>query len=202
MKLLFATTNPHKLEEIRALLGSLPAALTSLDDLSAPIPEPDENGTTLADNARIKAVAYAKASGLLCLADDSGLEVDALGGAPGVHSARYAGVDGPRSVRDQKNRERLLSELQKLGDVPRAARLVCTLCLANPEGQILFEGCGTCEAEIIDEPRGSYGFGYDVLLYLTDIGKTAAELPPQDWNQRSHRAAAARQFATWFVSHK
>lgn len=200
MKLLFATTNPHKFEEIRTLLSSLPVDLVGLDDLKGPIQEPEENGSTLIDNARIKALAYARVSGLLCLADDSGLEVDALGGAPGVHSARYCGSAGPRGERDRKNRERLLAELQKLGNVQRSARLVCTLCLAQPDGQIVFEGRGVCEAEIIDEPRGSYGFGYDALLYLKDVGKTAAELPTEEWNRRSHRAAAAKQFALWLAS--
>ena len=199
MKVLFATTNPHKFDEIQALLASLPMKLVGLKDLGLQIPEPDETGATLADNARIKAIAYAKASGMHCLADDSGLEVDALGGAPGVRSARYAEFDGPRGERDQKNRERLLFELQRLDDAPRTARLVCTLCLADPEGRILFEGRGASEAEIIDQPRGEYGFGYDALLYLKDLGKTAAELSPEEWNQRSHRAAAARQFAQWFT---
>lgn len=200
MKVLFATTNPHKFDEIQTLLASLPMELIGLQDLTVHIPEPVENGATLADNARIKAITYAKASGLRCLADDSGLEVDALGGAPGVRSARYADFDGPRGERDQKNRERLLTELRKLGDVSRTARLVCTLCLADARGHILFEGRGISEAEIIDEPRGKYGFGYDALLYLRDRGKTAAELPPDEWNQRSHRAAAARQFAHWFTA--
>ncbi len=198
MKLLFATTNPHKFEEMATLLAPLGLELLSLADLDEAIPEPVEDGETLEENARIKARTYAQASGLTCLADDSGLEVDALGGAPGIHSARYAAFYGPREQRSQKNREKLLAELAKLGEVPRSARLVCTLCLAGPDGTISFEARGTAEAEIIDTPRGEYGFGYDVLLYLPDIGKTAGELAPEEWNQRSHRAEAARSFIEWF----
>jgi XTP/dITP diphosphohydrolase len=197
MKLLFATTNPHKFEELRTLLGALPLDLVSLNDLGFAIPEPDESGGTLEQNARIKAVAYARASGMACLADDSGLEVESLGGAPGVRSARYAGFEGPRAERDEKNRQHLLSELRKVGAAPRTARLVCTLCLAHADGAIAFEARGTCEAEIIDELRGEHGFGYDVLLYLRRFGKTAAELPPEEWNRISHRAEAAAQLAKW-----
>lgn len=198
MKLLFATTNPHKFEEIQALLTALPIELLGLSDLEVEIPEPQEDGATLAENARIKALVYAAASGLPCLADDSGLEADALGGAPGVRSARYAEFDGPRAVRDEKNRQRLLAELRKLGDARRSARLVCTLCLATSSGEIVFETRGIREADIIDEPRGSHGFGYDVLLYLPDVGKTAAELLPSEWNRISHRAMAAKHFCEWF----
>lgn len=198
MKLLFATTNPHKFEEIRTLLSPLELSLVSLADLDGEFAEPEENGETLLENARIKARVYARASGLPCLADDSGLEVDALGGAPGVHSARYSGEPGPRQIRDQKNRDKLLSELSRLENADRSARLVCTLCLAEPDGAILFEGSGSCEATIIDEAKGEHGFGYDVLLYLDDVGKTAAELSPEEWNQRSHRAHAAQTFIEWF----
>lgn len=201
MKLLFATTNPHKFREIQALFTALPIELVSLNELGIAIPEPEESGATLEQNARIKAVAYARASGIACLADDSGLEVDSLGGAPGVRSARYAEFDGPRAERDEKNRQRLLSELRNLGTAPRTARLVCSLCFARSDGVVAFEARGTCEAEIIDEPRGEHGFGYDVLLYLRRFGKTAAELPPEEWNRVSHRAEAAKQFVTWLNVH-
>ncbi len=200
MKLLFATTNPHKFEEIQALLGFLPVQLVGLNDVPVPIDEPEESGETLEDNARIKAIAYARACGLHCLADDSGLQVDALGGAPGVRSARYSGFSGPREERDRKNREKLIEELRKVGDAPRGAQLACTLCLAAPDGRILFETRGVCEAEIVDEPRGPHGFGYDVHLYLPGLQKTAAEIPPQEWNLISHRGEAARAFAAWFKS--
>ncbi len=198
MKLLFATTNSHKFEEIQALLGLLPVQLVGLSDVPGTLDEPEESGETLEENARIKAVAYARACGLLCLADDSGLEVEALGGDPGVRSARYSGLSGPREARDQKNREKLLDELQRQGDPSRRAQLVCTLCLAAPDGRILFETRGACEAEIVDEPRGPHGFGYDVLLYLPRFQKTAAEIPPHEWNLISHRGKAARAFSDWF----
>lgn len=202
MKLLFATTNPHKFEEIRAMLGSLSLKLLGLSDLSQQISEPEETGGTLEENARIKAIAYARASGLLCLADDSGLEVEALGGAPGVYSARYSGVSGAREVRDAENRRKLITELAKLGDVSRRAELVCTLCLAGPDGGVLFEGRGACEAEIIDEPRGPRGFGYDVHLYLPDLNKTVAEISLDEWSPRSHRGQAVRGLVKWFEANE
>ncbi len=199
MKLLFATTNPHKFEEIQALLSPLEVTLLSLADVKVDIPEPEEDGTTLVENARIKACAYARASGVACLSDDSGLEVDALSGAPGVRSARYAGAPGSRELRDRKNREKLVAELAALGNVGRSARLVCTLCLADPDGRILFESQGAVEAEVLDAPRGEHGFGYDSLLLLRDVDKTAAELLPEEWNRISHRAKAAQEFIVWFI---
>lgn len=197
MPLVFASSNPHKLEEIRAILGPLGTRVTGLAELERAVPEPIENARTFEGNARLKAIAYARALGATCLADDSGLEVDALGGAPGVHSARYAGSGGTRDERDRKNREKLVAELRKLGAVKRDARLVCTLCLAEPSGEILFEARGTLDGRILDEPRGGNGFGYDSLLFLPDAGKTAAELTPAELNARSHRGAAARALAAW-----
>lgn len=197
MSLVFASSNPHKLEEIRAILAPLGTRVLGLDELERAVPEPEETATTFAGNARLKAVAYARALGETCLADDSGLEVDALGGAPGVHSARYAGSGGTRAERDRKNREKLVTELQKLGPVKRDARLVCTLCLADATGNVLFEARGALEGRILDEPRGGNGFGYDSLLFLPEAGKTAAELTPAELNARSHRGAATRALATW-----
>jgi XTP/dITP diphosphohydrolase len=201
MKLVFATTNPHKLEEIATLLAPSGLSVVGLDSVAADVPAPPEEADTFEGNAREKATAYARALGVPCLADDSGLEVDALGGAPGVRSARYAGVEGTREERDHANRERLIFELTKLGDVSRRARLVCALCLCGSTGEVLFEARGTLEGTIVDEARGQHGFGYDVHLYLPAVGRTAAELPPKEMNKRSHRAEAARKLLAWLVEH-
>jgi XTP/dITP diphosphohydrolase len=201
MKLLFATTNPHKTREIAQILGPLGIEVCTLADVGTPVAEPIEDADTFEGNARIKAVAYARALGLPCLADDSGLEVDALGGAPGVHSAHYAGVGGTREQRDRANREKLILELRKLGDVSRAARFVCALCLVDAAGRVLFEARGTFPGVITDEPRGDNGFGYDPHLLVPDLGKHAAELPDEVKNARSHRGAAARALHAWLKEH-
>jgi XTP/dITP diphosphohydrolase len=199
MKLVFATTNPHKADEIREILGPFGVSVQALSDVSKRVPEPKENAETLEGNARLKAIAYATALGMVCLADDSGLEVEALGGAPGVHSARYAGVEGTRAERDQANRNKLVAELETLGAVDRTARLVCTLCLADSQGNVLFETRGAAVARVVSEARGGQGFGYDAHLYLPDVGKTIAELSAEEWNARSHRGAAARALAEWLT---
>jgi XTP/dITP diphosphohydrolase len=201
MKLVFASTNPHKLREIREILGPLGITVTSPDELGRALPEPDESAATLVANARLKAVAYAGALGAPCLADDSGLEVAALGGAPGVHSARYAGVGGTRDERDRANREKLVAELARRGSADRSARLVCALCLADGNGRILFETRGTLDAVVLDAPRGNNGFGYDSLLYLPELGRTLAELSPDELNARSHRGSAARALHAWLARH-
>jgi XTP/dITP diphosphohydrolase len=199
MKLVFATTNPHKADEIREILGPFGVSVQTLSDVSKRVPEPKENAETLEGNARLKAIAYATALGMVCLADDSGLEVEALGGAPGVHSARYAGVEGTRAERDQANRNKLVAELETLGAVDRTARLVCTLCLADSQGNVLFETRAAAVAQVVSEARGGQGFGYDAHLYLPDVGKTIAELSAEEWNARSHRGAAARALAEWLT---
>lgn len=199
MKLLIATTNPHKVREIGQVLGPLGIEACSLTELGVDLPEPVEDADTFEGNARIKAVAYARALKLPCLADDSGLEVDALGGAPGVHSARYAGIGGSREERDRANNEKLIRELRKLGDVDRSARFVCALCLVDAEGRVLFETRGTFPGVITDEARGENGFGYDPHLFLPDMAKTSAELPPEEKNARSHRGAATRTLYAWLV---
>jgi XTP/dITP diphosphohydrolase len=201
MRLAFATTNPHKLQEIREILGPLGVEVHGLSELGHDLPEPAETDPTLEGNARIKAATYARALGRTCLADDSGLEVDALGGAPGVHSARFAGTGTTREERDRANREKLLAELEKLGAVDRSAHLVCTLCLADATGRILFEARGAIDAVIVDEPRGDHGFGYDALLFLPDVGRTVAELAPAELNARSHRGAAARALHAWLKTY-
>ncbi len=197
MELVFASTNPHKLREIRELLEPLGVRVLGLDELGQRVPAPSEGAPTLEGNARIKAIAYARALGRICLSDDSGVEVDALGGAPGVSSADYAGAGGTREERDRRNREKLVGELRKLGDVQRTARLVCTLCLAEPSGRVLFESRGTLDCTVSEQERGGDGFGYDSLLYLPELDKTLAELTTEELLVRSHRGAAARLLQAW-----
>lgn len=195
MQLLFATSNPHKIEEVQAILAPLGIEVIGLGSLAKSPPEPVEDGDTFEANARIKAVAYARFAGCRCLADDSGLEVDALGGAPGVHSARYAGVGNSRAARDAANNSKLLRELKSVPHERRSARFVCAMCLADADGTVLAETRGTFEGIITDQPAGSNGFGYDPLLWLPDRGCTSAELSQQEKNARSHRGHAARQMA-------
>jgi XTP/dITP diphosphohydrolase len=197
MQILFATSNPHKLEEVRAILAPLGAEILGLDDVPHAPPEPEEDGATFEANARLKALYYAAATGRTCLADDSGLEVDAIGGAPGVLSARYAGVGATRAERDRANNERLLRELESVPDDRRTARFVCAMCLAAPDGRVLAETRGTFEGAIARAPRGANGFGYDPLLELPGEGRTSAELAPEEKNARSHRGEAARGMAAW-----
>lgn len=195
MQVLLATTNPHKIEEVAAVLGPLGIEVIGLDALDAVPPEPVEDGDTFEANARIKAVAYARATGITCLADDSGLEVDALGGRPGIHSARYAGIGATRAERDAANNARLLRELEHVPDEQRTARFVCAMCLAAPDRRVLAETRGEFPGLIARQPRGTNGFGYDPLLYLPDAGCTSAELSPEAKNARSHRGEAARSMA-------
>lgn len=210
MPLLLATANPHKVRELRAilepLLGPMGLSIVSLDEArladgrpASSLPEPVEDGDTFEDNARIKAVAYARATGVACLADDSGLEVDALMGEPGVDSAYFAhgrekGPGVPRAERDAANNARLLRVLQGQSDSRRTARFVCAMCLASPSGEVLAAARGTFEGRIGREPKGANGFGYDPLLTLED-GRTSAELSDEEKNARSHRGAAARAMA-------
>jgi XTP/dITP diphosphohydrolase len=190
--ILFATTNPYKVKELRGVLEPLGYEIRSLDSLPAVPPEPVEDEDTFAGNARVKAVAYAAATGLACLAEDSGLEVDALGGAPGVHSARYAGASGTREEKDRANNAELLRALAGVPSEKRTARFVCAMCLAAPDGRILVETAGTYDGIIAAAPRGDGGFGYDPLLYLPDVGLTSAELSAEEKGRRSHRGQAAR----------
>ncbi len=185
MRLLIATHNRGKLVEYQELLAGLPFELVTLDDVDIR-DDIVESGATFAENARAKAVAYARRSGLLTLADDSGLQVDALGGEPGVHSKRYAGEN-------KSDPERIAFLLSKLRDVPpgkRAARFRCAIALAAPDGR-LWETEGTCEGEIAFEPRGAHGFGYDPVFQVAARGMRMAELTTAEKNQVSHRARAA-----------
>lgn len=205
LELVVATGNPHKMGEIRSVLAPLGVRALSLDEVTTPagapassLPEPVEDAPTFAGNARLKAIAYARALGRPCLADDSGLEVDALNGAPGVLSARYAGATGGRAARDSANNDRLLRDMAAVPDGRRGARFVCCMCLAAPGGAILAESRGTFEGQIGRAPRGANGFGYDPLLVLPD-GRTSAELTPEEKNARSHRGAALRAIAPRIV---
>ncbi|HMN96173.1 MAG TPA: RdgB/HAM1 family non-canonical purine NTP pyrophosphatase [Phycisphaerales bacterium] len=195
MRILVATTNPGKLRELREILGGEGVEVVGLDALAAPPPEPVEDGGTFEANARIKARGYAAAAGLPALADDSGLEVDALDGAPGVDSAHWTGRDGNRGERDARNNARLLDELAGVPAARRGARFICAMCLASPDGIILAETRGTFEGVIVERPKGEGGFGYDPLLLIPELGRTAAELDPAEKNARSHRGAAARAMA-------
>jgi XTP/dITP diphosphohydrolase len=193
--ILFATTNAHKLSEASAILEPFAIELHSLGSLSGEFPEPVEDGDTFEANAALKARYYAKLTGLRCLAEDSGIEVDALGGAPGVYSARYSGVEGPASERDRANNDKLLAALQGVPAERRQARFVCAACVADAGGRVLAEARGTFEGAIADAPRGTNGFGYDPLLYLPDRGCTSAELSSAEKHARSHRGEALRLLA-------
>ena len=185
-ELLLATTNYHKLEEYRAIFSDLPFHLLSLHDIHLDL-DVEETGTTFAENAELKALTYARASGMLTLADDSGLEIDALGGAPGIHSARFAGKET-----SYEERFRLL--LEQLKDLPmqqRTARFRCAIALAEPSGYYQTVE-GTLEGLIADAPVGRYGFGYDPIFFIPDFGKTSAELTPEQKNRISHRGQAAQ----------
>jgi XTP/dITP diphosphohydrolase len=223
MRIVLATSNPHKVEELRAifrhegLAGRL--TLLSLDQVGGPFPAPAEVGRSFEENAAIKARAYARAAALPCIADDSGLEVDALGGRPGVISSHYC-TDGretgmPRDQRDRLNNERLLRDLEDVPLERRTARFVCVMALAFPPGRsrrreepaspstpahdepLLFRG--TFEGRIGlpgDVPRGEHGFGYDPLFLVGPFyARTSAELAPDEKNRLSHRARAAAQLA-------
>ena len=187
-KLLIATHNQGKVREYRALLSDLPLDVTYLDAEGITF-EAEETGATFADNAIEKARAYAAATGLLTWADDSGLDVDALNGAPGVLSARY----GAPKARTDEDRYRLL--LAKLAGVPEAARTArfhCVVALVWPDGQVHTVD-GVCEGRIAFEPRGSHGFGYDPIFLVAEAGhtQTMAELDPGQKNNISHRGRAA-----------
>ncbi|TVP67362.1 MAG: RdgB/HAM1 family non-canonical purine NTP pyrophosphatase [Leptolyngbya sp. LCM1.Bin17] len=175
-----ATGNPGKLKEMQAFLQDLDWQLC----LKPETLEIEETGTSFLANARLKATEVAKALGEWAIADDSGLEVDALGGAPGIYSARYANSDANRIAR-------LLQELD--GQANRGAQFVCALALANPKGQIILETQGICRGEILKAPQGEGGFGYDPVFYVPHLGQTFAELSPRQKDIHSHRGVAFQQ---------
>jgi XTP/dITP diphosphohydrolase len=185
LRLLLATTNPGKICELRALLAGCGWEILTPQDIGLTL-QVEEIGQTYADNARRKAEAYARASGLVALADDSGLEVDALGGAPGLHSARYAGQDTTHA--DKMGM--LLAELRDVPDEQRTARFRAVIVIATPDGRT-FQTEGVCEGRIARAPRGAGGFGYDPIFLVEGGSRTMAELPAEEKNRISHRARAA-----------
>ena len=192
-RIVLATRNAHKVSELQLILGDL------IGDLGVEIvgmgefpylADVVETGVTFAENATLKAVAVAEATGLPALADDSGLAVDVLGGAPGVFSARWAGTHG----QDRANLELLLAQLRDVPDGHRAAAFVCAAVLALPDGTVVVRE-GRMPGTLAREPRGDHGFGYDPVLVVNGDSRTAAELSPEDKNAISHRGKAFRALA-------
>jgi XTP/dITP diphosphohydrolase len=186
-KLLLATNNKGKVREYKQLFQDLPFELVSPAELGIKT-EVDEVGESLEENARLKATTLARQSQLLTLADDSGLEVDALGGEPGPLSARYAGA----GASDKGRIDYLLARLRGVPGEKRSARFRCIIAVATPDGEVEFSS-GECPGLITFEPKGEEGFGYDPLFYLPELGKTMAELPLEVKNRISHRGQAARK---------
>jgi XTP/dITP diphosphohydrolase len=204
ISVLVATSNSGKLRDFAGAAAAAGITIETIPRFSS-LPAVIEDGTTFEANARKKAEQYSRfAPGELVLADDSGLEVDALGGSPGVHSARYAtleahGEDSPDSHRnsdDEANNARLLRELADVPPAKRTARFVCVIAAAR-DGETLATFRGSAEGIILDAPRGTYGFGYDPLFYFPQIGKTFAELSAEEKAEYSHRGAAFRAFLEW-----
>ena len=190
MEFLVATTNPGKLAEVEAILRSLPIKIISLTDLKG-WPTVIEDGKTFEENALKKARTLADFSGYMTLADDSGLEVDALGGGPGIFSARYSGAEGD----DIRNNEKLLYELEAIPQEKRGARFVCVLALCSPilSGKNEWFFHGECSGQITFSPRGENGFGYDSLFFYPPLGKTFAEISREEKGYVSHRGKALKK---------
>ena len=193
LTLLIATNNAGKVREYETLLAGLPVHLVTPASVGVQI-DVDENGSTFEENAVIKARAYAQASGLPTLADDSGLEVDALGGAPGIRSARYAG----ESASDADRYSRLLAALRDMPAGERTARFQCVIAVVLPDGRLSTFG-GMCEGVIGEEPLGSHGFGYDPVFYMPALGCTMAQLAPTLKDRVSHRARAAMRMRPFLL---
>lgn len=190
--LVLATRNPGKVRELNALLSGLGFAVKGLDAFPR-IGEIEETGTTFEENALIKARTVAAATGLAALADDSGLEVDALDGAPGVYSARYSDPDAT----DEKNNQKLLDALRTVPEERRGCRFVSVVAACAPGGAVLVAQ-GRWEGRVLPAPRGGGGFGYDPLFLDPELGMSAAELDPETKNARSHRGRALRALlAQW-----
>ena len=190
--LLVATTNPGKLNEIAGILEGVPVRLVTLTDC-APVAEPEETGATFGENARMKARYYATATGLVSVADDSGLEIDALDNAPGVHSARWHGSDYPAKFRKIQE---LFRERSVTGST---ARFVCHIAVARGNA-LLFEARGIVEGQIAAEPRGTNGFGYDPIFFYPPFGCTLAELDSARKSSVSHRGKAFAALREWLVN--
>ncbi|MCB9641934.1 MAG: RdgB/HAM1 family non-canonical purine NTP pyrophosphatase [Myxococcales bacterium] len=193
-RLLVCTHNPGKIREIRSLLSDLPLEVLTAEDVPD-LPEPVEDAKTFVENARIKARSAFEHTGMWTLADDSGLVVPALGGDPGVDSAYYAGHHPDRVERERANRHKLSQTIQSIPNEQRDAYFVCTLVFLWDGGEQVFEG--RCEGQIITEERGQHGFGFDPLFLIPSLGKTLAELEPEEKNSRSHRANALKAFRAW-----
>ncbi len=216
MDLFFATTNPGKLRELRRLVAGLPIRVVTPEDLGRPLPEIEEDGATFQANAEKKAAAYARAVALHALSDDSGLSVDALGGAPGVHSARWSDLDpapapaspvcelagaaeaelgaaAGRAARDERNNDKLLASLAGFPAARRGAEYVAVLSVARPDGGVVASVAGRCRGRIGTVRRGSNGFGYDPLFVPeAQDGRTMAELTNEEKDALSHRGEAFR----------
>lgn len=192
MPILLATTNPGKLKEILLILAGLPHAFARLDDLPG-IAEPAETGATFAENARLKARYYARVSGLPTVAEDSGLEIDALDGAPGLYSSRYNGATYPEKF------AKIYAALRARGAEGSPARFVC--CLALVRGaEIVFEARGTVEGLVSPEPRGTHGFGYDPIFLHPPSGRTLGELDDDEKRAVSHRGQAFRLLRAYLAT--
>jgi XTP/dITP diphosphohydrolase len=183
--LLIGTRNAGKLQELRTLLAPAPVRLHSLSEFSD-IADVAETGATFAENAELKATGYASQTHLWTLADDSGLEVDALSGAPGVFSARYCG----ENATDSDRIARLLQDLDNTGDEKRRARFVCAIAVADPAGRVAAAFAATCEGHITRGARGQGGFGYDPIFQPDGYAQTFGELPPRVKDRMSHRGRA------------
>ena len=194
MKLLLATTNTNKVREIRPLLSRLPIELVTLRDFD-PIPEPEETGTTFWENARLKALSYAAATALTVVAEDSGLEIAALDGEPGVQSARFLGPGVGYQVRFDE----IYRRLGNVGSASRDARFVTALTLARGN-EILFETDASIEGVVAEGPSGEHGFGYDPIFMYPPFGKTTGEMTLDDKGAVSHRARAFRDLARWLTT--
>jgi XTP/dITP diphosphohydrolase len=192
MNLLVATGNAGKAREFREMLGSDRFAWTDLASLGRTVAAPEETGSTFRANACLKATYYARAAGTWTIADDSGLEVDALGGRPGVTSARWAELHDAGKG-DAANNALLLNQLDAVPDDQRTARFVCVLALADPTGVVVLTARDVIEGRVLRAPRGANGFGYDPLFYVEQFGRTTAELSPDEKHAVSHRGNALRR---------
>ena len=189
--LVIATSNLGKLDEFKEMFKDVPVTLKCLADYPQ-LPAPNENGRTFAANAKIKAAYYARNLKEYCLADDSGLEVKALEGAPGVRSARYAGEEAT----DKENNEQLLNQMKF--QITRTCRFRCALAVSNPNGKIVGEADGSCEGMLLHEPLGDNGFGYDPLFLSPELHKGMGEATPEEKNKISHRGKAVKKLiAGW-----
>ncbi len=190
-KIVLATKNKGKVKEIQQALKELGIEIVEIEgDFS-----PEENGATFKENAYIKAYEAAKIENLPALADDSGLEVDALDGRPGIHSSRYANTDKERI-------QKLVKEITESPKKEKSARFKCEMVLASPSGETLYSSTGTCEGEIIDTPCGTNGFGYDPVFYIKGFNATMAEINLEQKNKISHRGKALKSMIDWLKAQK